>query len=191
MHSEIVHDWAPYNRWVDKVSDNVGSSNPPRVIPTDWWTVSKAVALCVLAVGTAAALMLWASRDPKVVVPEIKVDVQQPHTAAPLPPTIVNSAEAPTDTNKLIRNFVLFTERHVPGIGVVMTGWEFDTQNNPRPVKQWCYLTPQYGSEVGVVPHIDLPRSSAAIASGAVLSRHKLTSANVEKARQNCVWFLG
>jgi len=189
--SEIVHDWTPYNRWVDTVSNRVGRLKPLQVGPTDWLAIAKAVALCVLALGIAAAIMLWAWRDPKVVVPEIRVDVQQPNGVTPLPPAIVQPAETPTDSGKLVRNFVLFTERVTPGVGVVVTGWKFDSENNPRPVEQWCYLTPQYGGEVGTMQRIDLPRFNAATASDTVLSGHKLTSASVEKARQACAWFQG
>ena len=191
MHSETIHDWSPYNRWVDKVSDGVGRSKPPAVNPTDWLAIGKAAALCVLAAGIVAALVLWAWRDPKIIVPEIKVDVQQPHTAAPLPSAMAQPAEVPSDAAKLVHNYVLFTERVMPSVGVVVTGWKFDNQNNPRPVEQWCYLTPLYGEEVGTMPRIELPRFNAATASAAALRRHQLTPDEVEEARQSCVWFQG
>ena len=189
--SDIVHDWTPYNRWADMVADGVGRPNQPEVGPTDWWAIAKAAALCVLAVGIAVALMLWAWRDPKIVVPEVKVQVEQPNIKAPLPPAMAQPARVPTDTSKPVRNYVLFTERVMPSVGVVVTGWKFDSQNNPRPVEQWCYLTPLYGEEPGTMPRIELPRFNAATASAVALRRHQLTTDEVEKARQSCVWFQG
>lgn len=182
--SDIVHDWTPYNRWADMVADGVGRSNQPEVSPTDWWAIAKAAALCVLAV----ALMLWAWRDPKIAVPEVKVQVEQPPITAPLPPAMPQSTGVPPDT-KVVRNYVLFTERVMPSVGVVVTGWKFDSQNNPRPVEQWCYLAPLYGGEPGTIPRIELPRLNGATASAAALRRHQLTPDEVEKARQNCAWF--
>lgn len=191
MHSPVAHDWTAYNRWVDQVSDGVGRSKPPQTIPTDWWTFAKALALCVLALGIALAVVLWAWRDPKVVVPEIEVDVHQPHGVTPLPPAIAKPAEVSPDSGKVVRNFVLFTERTVPGVGEVVTGWKFDNEGNARPVEQWCYLAPLYGAEVGAMLRFDLPRFNAATTSAAVLRRHRLTADELEKARRSCVWFQG
>jgi hypothetical protein len=135
--------------------------------------------------------MLWAWRDPKVVVPDVTVQVEQPHTQILLPPTLEQPVRDQAKSGKVVRNYVLFTERAMPGVGTVVTGWKFDSENNPRPVEQWCYLTPQYGGEVGTMQRIDLPRFNAATAPDTVLSGHRLTSAHVEKARQACAWFQG
>jgi hypothetical protein len=135
--------------------------------------------------------MLWAWRDPKVVVPDIKVALERPRNETPLPPAMEQPGRDPTNGAKLIRNYVLFTERLMLGVGTVVTGWKFDSENNPRPVEQWCYLAPLHGEEIGTMQRIDLPRFSIATASAATLRRHHLTSAEVEKARRSCEWFLG
>jgi hypothetical protein len=194
MRSEIVHDWSPYNRWVDRVSDRVGVEGSAPARPRflfDWWIIAKAIALCLLAVGIAVALILWAWRDPKIVVPEIKVQLEQPKSTVPPRPSVERPTRESTDTSKLIRNYVLFSEQALPGIGVAVTGWKFDSENNPRPVEQWCYLEPLHGSEAGALTRISLPRFSAASTSQAALRRHQLTPAKVEKARRACVWFEG
>ncbi len=185
----VVHDWTHYNRWVDMMVDKVGRAKPAPRLPTDWWTIAKAVALSVLALGIAVALMLWSWREPKVVVPDVKVEVQQPQALPWQREREVQKEVA--DTDKIIRNYVIFTERSVTGIGSVVTGWKYADENHTKPEEQWCYLSPLYGGDAGVLTRIDLPRYSRATAPRGVLVNHRLNESDLERARQSCVWFAG
>jgi len=187
--TNVVHDWTHYNRWVDMVVNNVGRAKPAPRLPTDWWTIAKAVALAVLAFGIAVALMLWSWREPKVVVPDVKVEVQQPQA---LPWQQKRQLQNDDDhTNKVVRNYVIFTERSLTSVGSVVTGWKFADESQTKPEEQWCYLSPLFGGDVGVLTRIDLPRYSRATASAGVLAKHQLSESDLERARQNCVWFAG
>ena len=71
MHSEIVHDWTPYNRWVDKVSESRqirGAANNSHGLVDDCEGGRSLRARR----GCAVAIVLWAWRDPKSSCPRSK-----------------------------------------------------------------------------------------------------------------------
>ncbi len=185
--TEIVHDWGPYNRYVDAVADRVGRQAGPQ---TDWWLIAKAVALILIAFGAATALIIviWSSRDPELVAPEIKVNVEKPRIKQPIRHVSEARATEAHDEGKVVRNYVLFNKRNLTGVGAVVTGWQFVNEKDERPVSEWCYLEPIHGGEVGLTPRIELPRGSKAIISAAALSQHLLTRSDLERAQQGCVW---
>ena len=183
--TEIVHDFSAYNRHVDAVAGGVGRQTGPQ---TDWWLIAKAVGLTLLAFGAATALIISSWRDPKLVIPEIKVNVEKPRIKQPIRHVSEARATEAHDEGKVVRNYVLFNKRDLTGVGAVVTGWKFVNEKDGYPVSEWCYLEPIHGGEVGLTPRIELPRGGKAIISAAVLSRHALTPSDLEQAQQACVW---
>lgn len=182
----LVHDWTHYNRWVDSVAERVGRETlkPPR----NWWELAKAFSLAALALGAACALILFSWPSAKVFLTEVvglPQQVQAHIREIPKQPTPGES-----DDDKVVRNFVIFSERPVEGIGVVVTGWKFATEIDVRPTEQWCYLSPLYGAQAGEMPHLVLPRFGKPAISAETLSRHMLTTAELYDAQKACRWFL-
>lgn len=192
--SEFVHDWSHYNRYVDALVGQVGRPQRRPVLAgvlENSWTIARAIGLTLLALSAALALVIWASRESKVVVPELKVQVEQPRSSSRWPRNSDVTAPVSKDAGRVVRNYVLFTERTVPGVGAVVTGWRFASEKDERPASQWCYLVPVQGGEVGVTPHIPLSRFSDPRVSATALAQHRLTPSNLSAARQACTWFGG
>lgn len=189
--SEFVHDWAPYNRHVDVLTDQVGRPLPRRIeppAPTDWWLIAKAVGLVILALGFVVALVIWASREPMAFGSEARAHEIQPAVTRHFEH---GTEKVSPDQSKVVRNYVLFTERTLPAIGAIVTGWKFASEKDQRPIDQWCYLVPAHGRAAGVTPQINLARFDALNVPAVTLSQHQLTGRDLDTARKACAWFGG
>jgi hypothetical protein len=189
--SEFVHDWGPYNRHIDALADKVGRLPPQRAeprSPTDWWSIAKAVGLVTLALGVAISFVIWAIREPEVLRSGIGANEFQPTVMRQFER---GTAKAGSDQPKVVHNFVLFTERSLPAIGTIVTGWKFASQRDQRPTDQWCYLNPAHGGTVGVTPRIELGRFDVPNVPAVTLSQHHLTVHDLHAARKACAWFAG
>jgi hypothetical protein len=113
----------------------------------------------------------------------VRLEAGPPQPVRPLAPAAAETPAAASPASRAVTNYTVFKNVRF-GKGLVVTGWTFDSSDQPAPSSQYCYYSESMGGS-GAQLRIDIA------AEGVLLPDSRPKGVDAPAAAASCVWFDG